>query len=80
MKKLRLQIDDLRIDSFQMTSPEPRKGTVLGEQLTLRDCPNSCMDYGTCCYSCAATCHGSCPPGTCYQTCQVEGTCYMAAC
>ncbi|HEX6041612.1 hypothetical protein [Longimicrobium sp.] len=73
MKKLTLHLDDLRIDSFRTSSPETTKGTVVGEEAT-------CGDFQTCCYSCAATCRGSCPPGTCYQTCPAYDSCYMAAC
>lgn len=78
MKKLTLRLDDLRIETFRTAHAPRDRGTVLGEQCS---CGNTCMaDYGTCAYSCAATCYGSCPPGTCYMTCRVEMTCYMAAC
>lgn len=82
MKKLKLRIDELRIDSFRTTRADAPTGTVVGEQLTgpLRCGEGTCVDYGTCCYSCGPTCRGSCPPDTCYQTCRADETCYMAAC
>lgn len=73
MNKLKLRLDDLRIESFRTAPANEQKGTVRGKEGT-------CVDYGTCCYSCGPTCHGSCPPGTCNQSCPVEDTCYMAAC
>jgi hypothetical protein len=72
MKKLNLHLDDLRIDTFSTTPAEKLEGTVVGEQL-------SCAD-SACCYSCGATCRGSCPPDTCYRTCRADDTCFMAAC
>jgi hypothetical protein len=76
MNKLKLRLDDLRVDTFQTASAQKEKGTVFGEQSGA-----TCMaDFGTCAYSCKATCHGSCPPGTCYFSCPVIDTCYMGAC
>ncbi len=76
MRKLRLQLDDLRIDSFDTTPVEKAKGTVFGEQCTCYTqctcpgcptcdgtCPNTCDDA-----SCVATCHASCN-GTCDASC-----------
>ena len=55
MKKLRLQLEDLRIDSFATTPVEKEKGTVFGEQCT---CYTNC----TCprCPTCYASCNGTC--------------------
>lgn len=76
MKKLRLQMDELWVDSFRTESAPAEKGTVVAEQSGA-----TCMyDYGTCAYSCRATCNGSCPPETCDFSCPVENTCYMGAC
>lgn len=78
MRKLSLKLDDLRIESFDTAAAAEEKGTVVAEQCS---CGATCMaDYGTCAYSCRATCNGSCPPGTCYFSCPVENTCYMGAC
>jgi hypothetical protein len=75
MRKLRLQLDDLRIDSFDTTQAKKARGTVFGEQCTCYtqctcpgcpSCDESCN--GTCEVSCFDTCAGSCN-GTCYKTC-----------
>jgi hypothetical protein len=71
MSKLKLHLDDLRIDSFTTTSMEKPKGTVFGEQCT---CPTQCTCPGcpTCYASCNGTCDASCN-GTCGASC--NGTC-----
>ena len=83
MNKLKLQLDDLRVDTFQ-TTPAPReKGTVFGEQCTCYTqctCPGcpTCAGYGTCDASCNGTCDASCN-GTCGAfTCGF--TCYYTEC
>ena len=71
MKKLRLQLEDLRIDSFQTTPAEKPKGTVFGEQCT---CYTQCTCPG--CPTCYASCNGSCDAscnGTCGASC--DATC-----
>jgi len=72
MKKLRLQIEDLLIDSFTTTPPEKPKGTVFGEQCT---CYTNCTCPGcpTCDASCNGTCDASCN-GSCAATC--DASCY----
>jgi hypothetical protein len=77
MKKLRLHLEDLRIDSFTTTPTEKPKGTVFGEQCTCYTqctCPGcpTCANYGTCDASCNGTCDASCN-GTCAASC--DGTC-----
>jgi len=80
MKKFRLELDDLRIDSFSTTPAQAPKGTVFGEQCTCYTnctcpgcptCDRSCN--GTCYASCNATCDASCN-GTCDATCVDCGT------
>jgi hypothetical protein len=70
MKKLRLHLEDLRIDSFQTTSAEKPKGTVFGEQCT---CYTNCTCPG--CPTCDASCNGTCDcsGATCDASC--NGTC-----
>jgi hypothetical protein len=75
MPKLKLQLEDLAIDSFQTTPPESAKGTVLGEQCT---CWTRC-GQNTCpgCPTCDASCNGTCV-NTCANTCDdvsCAGTC-----
>ena len=67
MRKLRLQLEDLRIDSFTTTSSQKEKGTVFGEQCT---CQTACSCPG--CPTCDASCNGTCG-GTCDASC--NGTC-----
>ena len=82
MNKLKLHLEDLRIDSFTTTPAEKPKGTVFGEQCT---CYTQCTCPGcpTCDASCNGTCDAACNPsgGTCmgdYQTCAYScaPTCY----
>lgn len=71
MNKLRLQLDDLRIDSFETTPAEKPRGTVVGEQCTCYThctCPGGPTCDGTCYDSCGGTCEQSCR-GTCFATC-----------
>ncbi|HEX5868915.1 MAG TPA: hypothetical protein VFY65_00795 [Longimicrobium sp.] len=56
MKKLKLQMDDLRVDTFDVTQTEKERGTVVGEQ--------ACT-----CSPDIWTCNESCQVGTCEQTC-----------
>jgi hypothetical protein len=71
MKKLKLRLDDLQVDTFQTTSAPKQKGTVFGEQCT---CYTQCTCPGcpTCDASCNGTCDASCN-GTCDASC--NGTC-----
>jgi hypothetical protein len=68
MKKLTLELDDLRVDSFATTPVERDGGTVFGEQCT---CWTNCTCPG--CPSCDATCGGaSCEVTACDLSCGVE--------
>ena len=72
MAKLKLQLDDLLVDSFQTTEPQKPKGTVFGEQCT---CYTNCTCPG--CPTCDASCNGTCDAtcaGTCAYTCD-DATC-----
>jgi hypothetical protein len=67
MKKFKLQLDDLRIDSFSTTPAQTPQGTVYGEQCTCRtNC--TCPGCPTCDASCNGTCYASCN-GTCDAAC-----------
>ena len=71
MKKFKLQLDDLRIDSFSTTPAQAPKGTVFGEQCTCyTNC--TCPGFPTCDASCNGTCDASCN-GTCDGTCDCTG-------
>ncbi|WP_420130425.1 hypothetical protein [Longimicrobium sp.] len=71
MNKLKLQLEDLSVESFDTTSHTRAKGTVFGEQCT---CYTQCTCPGcpTCYASCNGTCDASCN-GTCDASC--NGTC-----
>jgi hypothetical protein len=72
MKKLKLDLEDLSVESFA-TTPESRGegGTVFGQQCT---CYTQCTCPG--CPTCDASCNGTCG-GTCGGTCEAScnGTC-----
>ncbi|HEX5868917.1 MAG TPA: hypothetical protein VFY65_00805 [Longimicrobium sp.] len=86
--KLKLQLDDLRVDSFDTTAVQKAKGTVFGEQCTCwTQCgQNTCPGCPSCNDSCPATCAYSCDDHTCggytcagYNTC--NNTCrYVETC
>jgi hypothetical protein len=84
MNKLKLDLEELSVESFD-TTPAPRRegGTVFGQQCTCYTqctcpgcptCDASCNGTcgGTCAGSCDASCNGTCG-GTCAASC--DGTC-----
>jgi hypothetical protein len=91
MNKLRLTLEDLRIDSFDTTSPAPRKGTVVAQQdctcvTCATVCDNTCPNWETCGLSCYYTCQETCDDPSCDVTCQdtcgpsCGGTCRQYTC
>jgi hypothetical protein len=84
MRKLRLDLDQLTVDSFDTVTAKSERGTVVGEQCTCYTqcdtcpgCPTcnaSCN--GTCDQTCGDSCWGSCPPDySCWDTCAGQYTC-----
>ena len=71
-KKLRLELDDIRVDSFELATEQGR-GTVRGHVCAVCCCDPCCC---TCCNTCQATCAASCQ--TCPDSCW--GTCYDITC
>ena len=68
MNKLKLRLDDLHVDSFDITVPQKANGTVFGEQCT---CYTQCTCPG--CPTCDASCNGTCEAGTgCGPTCNIS--------
>ncbi|HEY0022084.1 MAG TPA: hypothetical protein VGB24_04215 [Longimicrobium sp.] len=59
MKKVKLQLDEIRVNSFETTAAKDQKGTVFGEQCT---CWTNCTCPG------CPTCDASCGGGTCEPT------------
>jgi hypothetical protein len=52
MKKLKLNVEELRVDGFATVASETRsEGTVLGHAATLR-CTNFCTEIGSCGHIC----------------------------
>ena len=79
--KLKLNLEDLSVDSFDTTRSERPKGTVFGEQCT---CYTNCTCPGcpTCDATCPATCVNTCDDVSCNGTCAAscEGTCGGVTC
>jgi hypothetical protein len=79
MRKLKLTVDQLQVDSFHAVDAEPERGTVAGYSE-----PWECVSpYGSCeryctqetCNTCQASCYGTCG-GTCPNTGDTcSGTC-----
>jgi hypothetical protein len=88
MSKLRLQLEDLMIDSFDTTPVQKGKGTVFGEQCTCYTqctCPGCPTCDASCNGTCAASCYGSCAAtcdASCEDTCNYScaGTCGEYTC
>lgn len=58
MKKLKLALENLAVESFDTSATERPKGTVFGEQYSCNTCEGTCP--ATCPYTCDdATC-GAC--------------------
>jgi hypothetical protein len=63
MRKMRLELDDLDVESFDTRPSEAGRGTVKGHA----------TQYGSCQGSCVQTCGGP----TCESPCEVEPTMYL---
>jgi hypothetical protein len=75
MNKLKLQLDDLAVESFDTACRAKDKGTVFGEQCT---CYTVCTCPGcpTCDATCPNTCYYTCDDNTCADTCGGLSYCY----
>jgi len=74
MRKLRLKIDDLAVESFQTDKVGKRGGTVRGHQTELDTCNSEDSECATCqpfgCPGNTATCYfGTCGRTNGYQLC-----------
>jgi hypothetical protein len=89
MRKIRLNPEDLHIDSFSTLAPEEERGTVLGHYrvppaesgmdpcvVYTNTCGASC--YGTCGATCGATCYNTCG-NTCGTSCSPLAYCIPPA-
>jgi hypothetical protein len=77
MKKLKLELEQLTVDSFDTATPEANRGTVMGEQGPCT-CPTACSCPG--CPTCDNTCNQPSCGDTCYNTCYPCGTDYGYTC
>jgi len=87
MKKLKLELDELKVESFQTDRGASARGTVRGQGEGSYElgcptmdpsCNGSCE--GTCPGSCVGTCGGSCY-GSCDATCfSCDYSCYESGC
>lgn len=66
MKKIKLDLDDLKVESFDTQPQDASDGEVFGYQCpTYPGCP-------TCDATCPSTCPNTCP-NTCFNTCSGVG-------
>jgi len=73
MRKLRLSMEALQVESFHVVEPETPRGTVAGLSGEWIDsCGLGCSRDDTVCNTCPASCNG-----TCYNSCGAScaGTC-----
>ncbi|HEX8906721.1 MAG TPA: hypothetical protein VF771_17860 [Longimicrobiaceae bacterium] len=76
-KKLRLELDEITVDSFELSAEEGR-GTVRGHYCACCCCdPCCCTCCDTCQATCPYTCQYTCDDDTCAYTCD---TCYLRIC
>lgn len=92
--KLKLNMEELAVDSFDTSTANKPRGTVFGEQCTCwTQCgQNTCPGCPTCDASCNGTCAGTCantcddntcvgcPPGTEVTWCNCPASCYQTNC
>lgn len=82
MRKLKLSLDDLQVDSFHATSGSSTRGTVPGHSWTQyadESCFQSCN--GSCNQTCPASCYGGCGSGaTCGASCGCSPGTAMTEC
>lgn len=80
MRKLKLQLDALKVETFATSGHRARRGTVAGHGITQSGtCGTGCGGYtdgGDTCMGGQWTCHDSCDTG-CNS---YFGTCYTADC
>jgi hypothetical protein len=83
MRKFKLDLDNLRVDSFDTTPTKEMevRGTVKAQYDTCATC-TCCTCYTDCgtCPTCCGTCYytdcGTCYDYTCCGTCDSCGSCY----
>lgn len=82
MRKIRLELHTLAVESFDTTQPLRTEGTVEGHQFTV-GCPPitamGCQTAGPTCYRTCASCGGSCYDATCVS-CPTNCDCGTVGC
>jgi len=82
--KLKLNLDQLTVDSFDTSASEKPRGTVFGEQCTCYTqctCPGCPTCDASCNGTCDASCNGTCGGNTCGASCNTCGiSCYETDC
>jgi hypothetical protein len=75
MKKMKLDLGELHVESFDVQRQDEVRGTVAGrnEPADTESCGGSCMNT---CISCVNTCYNTCQ-ASCWQTCQTCNTCEL---
>lgn len=78
MNKLKLQLQDLTVESFDTAGRKEEKGTVVGAQQQPCTCWTQCTCPGcpTCYDTCADTCEYTCDDYTCAGTCGGRTYCW----
>jgi hypothetical protein len=79
MSKLRLDLDEIQVESFTTHSGPARGGTVAAHERVTWGCPPATQDF-----TCPASCNGSCgcPAPSANGTCDIScnGTCWEPTC
>jgi len=73
MKKLKLELNELHVESFAVQRQDEVRGTVAGqnEPPYTESCGGTCVNS---CVSCVNTCYNTCQ-ASCWDTCQTCNTC-----
>ena len=78
MRKVKLQLDELAVESFDTAAVEKPGGTVHAHERTdgcTNTCPASCFITACSCPE-YGTCAVSCPNGTCWLSCDGGYSCF----
>ncbi len=81
MKKLKLNFDELKVESFSVQNSEQQKGTVNAQEQNTT--PMFCYELSGLDHTCDNnTCNASCYNGSCNATCDesCNGTCFYFTC
>lgn len=83
MKKLKLNIDDLKVESFETNNnTEQKEGTINGFAINTKgngdSCSLTCHDTCLTCeqHTCLNTCYETCAGASCDPTCGISCDCY----